>query len=105
MSGWHHVDGVFIASGGPIRRHVTPAPQPSVTDITPTILALMGLPVGRDMPGRVLEEIIDPEFLAAHPVQYVDSYEEHIDRERLAGTIDESEERQLEYLRSLGYIK
>ena len=69
MSGIHHIDGTFIASGGPIMRGARFKTQPSIADITPTILALMGLPVGRDMAGRVLEEIINPEFLVLHHEQ------------------------------------
>ena len=47
----------------------------SVLDIAPTILYLMGLPVARDMEGRVLTEILDDDFARAHPVTFVPSYE------------------------------
>src|SRR4029453_12281030 len=57
-------DGIFIAAGGPIRKGV--AASGSVLDISPTILALMGLPVPSDMKGRVLTEILEPDFLARH---------------------------------------
>lgn len=105
MSGMHHIDGVFIASGGPILRGTIPIEQPSITDIVPTVLVLMGLPVGRDMPGRVLSELIDLKFLAAHPVRYIDSYENHIKRPAITVGIDVGENEQIEYLRSLGYVK
>ena len=35
----------------------------------------MGLPVARDMEGRVLTEMIDDDFARSHPVTYVPSYE------------------------------
>ncbi len=105
MSGIHHIDGTFIASGGPIIKGAKYKEQPSIADITPTILALMGLPVGKDMAGRVLEEIISPKFLAAHPVQYIDSYENYIKREIIDASVKVGEDEQREYLRSLGYIK
>jgi predicted AlkP superfamily phosphohydrolase/phosphomutase len=60
--------GDGIRAGGSLRRA-------SVLDVTPTILYLMGLPVARDMEGRVLTEMIDDEFARAHPVTYVPSYE------------------------------
>lgn len=104
MSGIHHIDGVFMVAGGPITRGAKFETQPSIADITPTILALMGLPVGKDMAGRVLEEIINPEFLSAHKVHYIDSYENYIDRRKLDWLPETGEKEQLEYLRSLGYI-
>jgi len=105
MSGIHQINGVFIASGGPIMRGAKCIIQPSITDITPTILALMGLPVARDMAGRVLEEIIEPKFLSERPVQYIDSYEKYIDRGKLDLDIKAGENEQLEYLKSIGYVK
>ena len=44
-------------------------------DVAPTILYLMGLPVGRDMEGRVATEILDPAFAADAPVTFIPSYE------------------------------
>jgi predicted AlkP superfamily phosphohydrolase/phosphomutase len=105
MSGWHDINGVFIASGGPILPGAKPKTQPSLLDITPTILALMGLPVARDMPGRVLKELIDPKFFAKHPVKYIDSYEGIIKRHQPSDSEATGENAQLEYLRSLGYVK
>jgi hypothetical protein len=35
----------------------------------------MGLPVARDMEGRVLTEILDEDFARAHPLTFVPSYE------------------------------
>ena len=36
---------------------------------------LMGLPVARDMEGRVLTEILEEDFARAHPLTFVPSYE------------------------------
>jgi predicted AlkP superfamily phosphohydrolase/phosphomutase len=106
QSGKHQLDGILIAAGGPIRRG---APVKATQyDIAPTILALLGLPVPRDMPGRVLEEILDPAFLEAHPVRRLASYESLIDRQAVeaaaeAAGSDDDEKKDL--LRSLGYIQ
>jgi predicted AlkP superfamily phosphohydrolase/phosphomutase len=67
-------DGVLLASGDGIRPGAMVAGA-SVLDITPTILYLMGLPVARDMEGRVLTEMLDEEFTRAHPITYIPSYE------------------------------
>lgn len=105
QSGIHHPNGIFIASGGPILGRSTA--KATLFDLAPTILALMGLPVPEDLPGRVVTEIIDPEFLARYPVERVPTYERLIDRDTLrAATEDmESDESTMEMLRSLGYIQ
>jgi hypothetical protein len=78
----HHGDappGVFIAAGRDIRVDASVDPARDglksqelpvvgrVLDITPTLLALKGIPVGADMDGTVLEKVVTPEFLHAHP--------------------------------------
>jgi hypothetical protein len=35
----------------------------------------MGLPVARDMEGRVLTELVEEDFARAHPVTFIPSYE------------------------------
>ena len=106
QSGRHDPSGFFLASGGPIRAGKTVHAQ--LVDLAPTVLALLGLPVPRDLTGRVLEEIVEPEFLAAHPVRYVDTYEGLISRPRLpepGGAPDaEAERRMLDQLGALGYL-
>jgi len=66
--------GLFLAVGGGIRPGSAPRGA-SVLDVTPTLLYLMGLPVGRDMEGRVLTEILEPAFAREHPVTFIPSYE------------------------------
>jgi hypothetical protein len=107
QSGKHHIEGVLLAAGGPIRPGA--AVKAGLADITPTVLAILGLPVPRDMEGRVLEEMLEPAFLAEFPVQRIDSYETVIDRRAiLAASAAEGEEgdaEKQELLRSLGYIR
>jgi len=81
----------------------------SVLDITPTILALMGMPVADDMDGRVLTEAIDRSFLRANPVKMIDTYEDEdgdasgeSDEEPIESPLDDEVREQL---RSLGYIE
>ena len=47
----------------------------SALDVAPTLLYLLGLPVPRDMEGRVLTEILEPAFAREHPVTFIPSYE------------------------------
>ena len=66
-------DGVVFAVGDGIRRGAL-LERGSVLDLAPTLLYLMGLPVARDMEGRVWTEILDEEFLRHHPVSFIPSY-------------------------------
>lgn len=105
QSGIHHPDGILVAAGWPI----VPGGEAvgaTLFDLAPTLLALMGLPVPEDLPGRVLTEIIEPAFLERHPVRRIPSYERLIDRDALlAATAIDNDESTLEMLRSLGYIQ
>jgi predicted AlkP superfamily phosphohydrolase/phosphomutase len=67
-------DGVLLIAGEGIRSGSAPAGA-SVLDVAPTLLYLMGLPVARDMEGRVLTEILDPAFAEENPVTFIPSYE------------------------------
>jgi Tfp pilus assembly protein PilF len=63
---WHRLHGIIVAAGpgigaGEVR-------DATVLDVAPTVLALLGLPVPRDMPGRVL-------FDVAPATRSLDSYE------------------------------
>jgi predicted AlkP superfamily phosphohydrolase/phosphomutase len=44
----------------------------TLDDIAPTILYAMGLPVPRDMDGRVLTAMFDQKYLEANPISYED---------------------------------
>lgn len=74
ISGYHPnaPDGIVIVSGKNIRP--TRLDNVSVLDIAPTILHLMGLPVSRQMDGRVVTEMMDEAFVSMHPVREIDSY-------------------------------
>ncbi len=66
----HSPYGIFVAKGPGIRKNgfVSGA---SVIDITPTLLTYFGLPVGKDMEGKVLESCFDPPLAP----EYIDSWE------------------------------
>jgi len=72
-------------------------------DITPTILYLMGLPIGRDMDGEVIVDAIAPKFLKENPILYIDTYE-NIGKRRFIDKNEKVDKEYLEYLKSLGYI-
>jgi len=94
-------DGILIAAGPGIRPdfHIGDA---HVHDIAPTLLALAGLPVADDMDGRVLEEILRPEFLDEHPVRRTPTYE--TGAATMAVRRSDAEDELFEKLRALGYV-
>src|SRR6185369_15975719 len=70
ISGGHRMHGILVAHGPTIRPGVA-TPDAHITDLTPTMLHLMGQPVVDDMDGRVLEEIVDPAFMRENAVRVV----------------------------------
>ena len=66
--------GLLLAFGEGIRPGATLAGA-SVLDVAPTLLYLLGLPVARDMEGRVLTEMLEPGYARDHPVTFIPSYE------------------------------
>jgi hypothetical protein len=74
----------------------------SERDLAPTVLHLLGIPVSRELPGRVLEAALAPDFRAAHPVRVVASYGRRPPTRPAESGFDAAV---LEELRSLGYIR
>lgn len=105
---WHRLQGVLMMRGPQIKSGVT-LHGASVLDITPTVLALMGLPVADDMDGAPLVDAMDERFLDRHPVRSIESYEtESEDRERPAeddvAAGSEMDEQMIDRLKALGYL-
>jgi predicted AlkP superfamily phosphohydrolase/phosphomutase len=93
--------GVLFLWGPPVRPGAD-LQIPTLFDIGPTALYLMGLPVGRDMDGRVLTEAFSSGLLSNRPVAFIESHDEGT----RAGADRESpvDEEVLRELRSLGYV-
>jgi len=92
--------GIFILAGPGVKpgARFTGA---NLMDVTPTILALTGLPIAEDFDGHVLTDAIGPAYLQAHPLTSVETY----------GTRDTSQVKkpmltleQRRHLRELGYL-
>jgi len=98
---WHTLSGILLATGGPIRKGASGF-EASVVDVTPTVLALLGLPAGRDMDGRPVEGILSEGFREKHPQEWIETY----DATPRAGTITPGayDEAMKKRLRALGYV-
>jgi predicted AlkP superfamily phosphohydrolase/phosphomutase len=65
--GIHERPGIFLAAGSNIVPEA-PARPFNIYDVLPTAMYLLGVPLPPELDGRVLEEIIDPDYVAAHPI-------------------------------------
>lgn len=100
-SGTHRQEGILIAAG-PMVRAGARAGAAGIVDVAPTVLHLLGLPVPTYMDGRVLEEVLDADWLQVNPP----SYRETELGNGEAGTAYSPEEaaRIEEHLKDLGYV-
>ena len=102
ISGTHYragPPGVIVMAGGGLPAGAKIG-EASILDVTPTLLHLLGHPVGRDMDGRVLPVATGRRG----PVRFVESYEDGsraAGGESIASTYDEAI---VEKLRALGYL-
>lgn len=100
-SGTHRREGILIAAGPTIRRGAR-SDGARIVDLAPTILHLLGSPVPAYMDGRVLEEILDAEWLQANPPSYREA--ELADPAAATAYSPEEAERIEQHLRDLGYV-
>ncbi len=103
----HEPYGIFLAAGPQIRKGEK-LEGASVLDVTPTLLHYLGIPVARDMDGKVLD-IFETAFLENHPIRYVATYEDPGGRKSQPEYIEDYDPRELaenvEALRALGYVQ
>ncbi len=70
VGGHHRWEGIFLTAGPGIRQDARVG-ELSIVDVAPFVLHRLGLPVPDDMAGRVPEEVLEPEELAARPPRTV----------------------------------
>ena len=108
FDGEHRMEGVFIAQG-PHIDHGVFAPLTHY-DIVPTVLYLLGEKVPGRLPGKVATEIVDDRFIADHP-PLVMAAKRPPKKEPKTPAAPKNEEtpafgeKELERLRSLGYVQ
>jgi hypothetical protein len=66
------------------------------------VLHLLGMPVSRELDGRVIEAALTPDFRARNPVRSVASYGRRPPARSAESAFDRD---MLEELKSLGYIQ
>jgi hypothetical protein len=93
-------EGTLVMVGGPTR--TVDLGEVSERDIAPTVLHLIGLPVSRELDGRVLEAAFEPAFMKAHAVRTVAAFGRRARTRHAESAFDRDV---LEELKSLGYIQ
>jgi predicted AlkP superfamily phosphohydrolase/phosphomutase len=97
-------DGILMMKGPEFKTSTRISPKAHLEDITPTILALLGIPVGEDMEGRVLKEVFEDDFLQQYPLRTIPSH----DRGKVfhaKATLSNEDDLLKDKLRALGYIE
>ncbi len=105
VSGWsgaHRMNGILMLRGEGIRKGVQ-LEDAKIEDVAPTILYLMGVPIPKDMDGRVLIEAFDPKLIATRPVKYEMAEEAPVSGSEQKYT-QEDQEKLKQVLKGLGYL-
>jgi len=121
----HHLDGpagVLVAAGFGIRTDgigirtdkgldaFLDSPEPaelgSVFDITPTVLYLLDIPVGRDMNlGKVQKNILSPAQIQNRAIEFVDSHDEGFRPPTPSLSSEDADREFRDRMRKLGYLR
>jgi len=101
VSGNHRLHGILVAHGRRIVRAGATLEDPVITDVAPTLLHALGLPVADDLDGRVLTEMFTYRWRNRHPVDTVPTYGT---RDSIPAGPASPPDALVERLRSLGYI-
>src|SRR5262249_4320049 len=101
ITGSHRMNGILIASGGPIKQEFSTAAS-NILDVAPTLLYLYGQGIPEDMDGRLLTEMIEDDFIRSNPIRR-SSDESDTECEAADISPEESDEI-IERLKALGYV-
>jgi predicted AlkP superfamily phosphohydrolase/phosphomutase len=109
ISGSHAIDGIVVMKGPHIRQNHR-VEGATIFDVTPTILYLLGMPVGEDMDGTVISESISETYLASNPVTYIPTYDDRRVEKEYVGDKAQYNEQELNQklrddLKAVGYIR
>jgi predicted AlkP superfamily phosphohydrolase/phosphomutase len=102
-AGYHNPQGIFVAAGHRVEP-IGYLANAHIADIAPTVLHLLGVPIPRDVDGRVLSELLSPSWMAANPVSYREAADERSIEFTKDAYADEDVSLIEDRLRRLGYL-
>lgn len=100
---WHRLNGVIGMYGPGIKKGARLS-DPSVLDVAPTLLYILGLPPDRRMQGKVLVDAFTEDLVRQNPVQEAVAYDSLLDFEVAGEAKSIADEGLKAKLVSLGYI-
>ena len=101
---FHTEDGILYLYGAGVKPRAR-LDRPSILDVAPTVLALLGLEPARDMPGRVLGEAFQHELGETRVASYEVGASAGAGAARAPRPRDaDTDEARVAHLRSLGYL-
>ena len=100
-TGTHDRFGILVMDGAGVRGE-TLVHAATIRDVAPTVLALLGMPRGADLPGRPLEEALAGEVRSPC---FVASYKDAVAPAPAEGREAPLTREELERLRGLGYVQ
>lgn len=107
INGTHRPHGVFIGYGPAIAKGGT-AEEISILDVASTVLYSLGIPLPRELEGKVSEEAFREDFLRIHPI-ILDKVKNETafrpSKEGVSPYSDEEEDVIMSQLRALGYVE
>jgi hypothetical protein len=106
QAGRQHKGAGILAGVGPGLRSGArvSASQATAMDVAPTILHALGVPIARDLDGRVVGDLFQAGSLDRHPVRFVATYGPRGAIAAVRGDAPLDQET-IDRLRSLGYVK
>jgi predicted AlkP superfamily phosphohydrolase/phosphomutase len=101
MSAWHRKEGVIMLFGHGVKSGFA-LEKAHIVDLAPTILAYLGIPIPRDMDGRVLKEPFENQVFKDAPITFTDrSSHRKIESKEFS---EEEAQKIKEKLKNLGYF-
>ncbi|MGZ7086965.1 MAG: hypothetical protein ACXVIH_11605, partial [Ilumatobacteraceae bacterium] len=102
-NGTHRMDGILFLAGPGVKPGQTIAGA-SIVDVAPTVLALLDVPVPKEMDGRVLENYLTAEMRERLNVKYTTRDGLVPELQQVSEMSTEDEEILMARLQNLGYI-
>jgi len=99
---WHRMVGVFLAMGPGVRRGKLS--HADIYDLCRTLLWLEGAPISRQLQGRELVDMMEPDWARAHPPVYVETYDDLPLTWKAEGARSIMDEARIKELQALGYL-
>ncbi|MEM6273990.1 MAG: alkaline phosphatase family protein [Myxococcota bacterium] len=104
FDGMHTLEGVWVLSGSGARSNARVSERITQYDIVPTLLYRLGLSIPKELPGRVVDSLFSPKFNAGRKTRSTDATTFVRTKKKKDGPTP-FENRELERLRSLGYVQ